>query len=491
MKNKYILEITTFIAGGIGMIIELVAARILSPYLGSSNLIWTCIIGMMLAFMSLGYFLGGKISDKYPKINLLSLFLLDAAIFISIIPLIEIYVIKPLSNTKLSLSLIAIITSTVTFGIPSLLLAIVSPFSVKLKEKEIDEIGKVSGRMSACSTVGSIVGTFLAGFFLIPKIGVRNIILLVVIILCVLSFILRNDKDIKYVIKSVIIIILLITVVLLSKNVFVQKNPEIVVDEDSQYSRIWIKKIYDSKGKEYNALQVDLGFESINSDNNELTSAYLKYYDLFDYYKADSKNILMIGGAAYTYPTYYLERFPENKIDVVEIDPKMTELAKQYFRLDTKNPNINIYHEDGRRYLNTNNKKYDCILIDAFKGINAPFQLTTFEAMQEVKRSLNDDGIVITNIVGSLKGENSKMINYEYATYKAVFEDVKVFHVQKEYFKDDEIQNLILVGFKRKPKEDLLNSEKYEQYKTLLEKELQEYKFTKTIATDDLCPIGI
>ena len=189
--KKYKLEITTFIAGATGMIVELVASRILSPYLGSSNLIWTCIIGMMLAFMSIGYFIGGKISDKYPKMNLLSLFILDASIFISIIPLIEVYAIEPLSKKNISLPIIAIICSTITFGIPSLLLATASPFAVKLKEKDEKQIGQVSGKMSAISTIGSIFGTFLAGFILIPKLGVKNIILMIVVILNILSFILQ------------------------------------------------------------------------------------------------------------------------------------------------------------------------------------------------------------------------------------------------------------------------------------------------------------
>ena len=130
--KKYLLEITTFIAGTTGMIIELVAARILSPYLGNSNLIWTCIIGMMLGFMSLGYLIGGKISDKHPQINLLALFLLNSAVFISMIPLLEVYAVEPLSNTKLNNSVIAIICSTITFGIPSMFLATASPFAVKL-----------------------------------------------------------------------------------------------------------------------------------------------------------------------------------------------------------------------------------------------------------------------------------------------------------------------------------------------------------------------
>lgn len=158
--KKYKLEITTFIAGATGMIVELVASRILSPYLGSSNLIWTCIIGMMLAFMSIGYFIGGKISDKYPKMNLLSLFILDASIFISIIPLIEVYAIEPLSKKNISLPIIAIICSTITFGIPSLLLATASPFAVKLKKANRSSIRKNVSDFNNWKHIWNIFGRF-------------------------------------------------------------------------------------------------------------------------------------------------------------------------------------------------------------------------------------------------------------------------------------------------------------------------------------------
>lgn len=100
------------------MIIELVAARILSPYLGNSQMIWTCIIGMMLAFMSIGYYVGGKIADKKPTQNIMSLFLLNAALFVSLIPIIEVEIIAPLSTltTKINPAIIAIICSSITFG---------------------------------------------------------------------------------------------------------------------------------------------------------------------------------------------------------------------------------------------------------------------------------------------------------------------------------------------------------------------------------------
>lgn len=486
--KKYLLEITTFIAGATGMIIELVASRILSPYLGNSNLIWTCIIGMMLAFMSIGYFIGGKISDKHPKRNLLSLFLLDSATFISLIPMIEIYAIEPISKTNLNLPLLAIICSTITFGIPSMFLATASPFAVKLKDKDLEEIGGVSGRMSALSTIGSIVGTFLAGFVLIPKLGVKNIILLVVIVLVILSYLIYEDKDIKYTIKIIATLVILVSLVLVGKKMFLQKHEDMILDTDSEYSRIWIKKFTNNSGKEYNTLEVDKGYESIASGEKNLTADYLKYYDLFNYYQENTENVLMIGGAAYTYPSYFLEQYKDKKIDVVEIDSKMTELAEKYFDLNTQNENLNIYHEDGRRYINTTQNKYDCILIDAFKGLNVPFQLTTEEALIQAKRNLNQNGIVITNIISALDGKNANFIKYEYATYKKVFKDVKIFKVQNGMFNDDELQNLILVGFKGNVIE---KNDEYNKYKKLLKNEVPDFSSDKNVVTDELCPVGV
>lgn len=486
--KKYLLEITTFIAGATGMIIELVASRILSPYLGNSNLIWTCIIGMMLAFMSLGYFIGGKLSDKHPKRNLLSLFLLNSATFISLIPMIEIYAIEPISKINFSLPLLAIICSTITFGIPSMFLATASPFAVKLKDKDLEEIGGVSGRMSALSTIGSIVGTFLAGFVLIPKLGVKNIILLVVIVLVILSYLIYEDKDIKYTLKTIATLVILVSLVLVGKKMFLQKHEDMILDTDSEYSRIWIKKFTNNSGKEYNTLEVDTGYESIASGEKNLTAEYLKYYDLFNYYQENTENVLMIGGAAYTYPSYFLEQYKDKKIDVVEIDSKMTELAEKYFDLNTQNKNLNIYHEDGRRYINTTQNKYDCILIDAFKGLNVPFQLTTEEALIQAKRNLNENGIVITNIISALDGKNANFIKYEYATYKKVFKDVKIFKVQNGMFNDDELQNLILVGFKGNVIE---KNDEYNKYKNLLKNEVLDFSSDKNVVTDEFCPVGV
>lgn len=483
--KKYKMKITVFLCGALGMVLELVAARILSPYVGSSNLIWTTIIGIMLTSMSIGYWLGGKVADKKPDINILSLFILIGAFFTSLIPLWESVLVKPLSEISSHLVFVAIVCSAVVFGLPSFILAMVSPFAVKLEDKEHEDIGKTSGKISSLSTIGSIVGTFVGGFLLIPNLGVRMLILILTLILLALSFMMFDKKNVKYCVCMIVCLLALIGLNYYGKVVFDKNNPDIIEDVDSEYSRIWIKNV--SAGDiNYKTMQVDTGLESyINQETNEMGAAYLYYYDLFDYYNKDANSTLMIGGAAYTYPTYYLNKYQDKTIDVVEIDDKMTELAQSQFGLDVNNPRLTIYHQDGRSFLNSTENKYDTILIDAFKGLNAPFELTTKEALQKVKNALNDNGMVITNIISSLEGDDDDFIKYEYTTYKDVFPEVKLFRVRN--VEDTTRQNLILVGFKNG---ENVNSEKYDEYKNLLDMEITNFSSDREVVTDHFAPIG-
>ena len=193
--KSYKLEIIVFICGAMTMILELVAARVLSPYVGSSNLIWTSIIGIMLICMSLGYWVGGKLADKEQNIKDLSQFIWITAIAISLIPILETIIVNGLATIwSEQLIVVAIISSTFLFGIPSFMLATVSPICVKLKNNEEMQVGTVSGKISSISTIGSIFGTFFAGFVLIPQIGVSNIILGSSILLSILAISVYPNK---------------------------------------------------------------------------------------------------------------------------------------------------------------------------------------------------------------------------------------------------------------------------------------------------------
>ena len=486
--KKYSLEITVFLSGALTMILELIAARVLSPYVGSSNLIWTTIIGIMLTSMSIGYWFGGKMADKNKEndIKILSNSLLISAIATSVIPILEVIFIDVLSQLSSNLILVAIICATVTFGIPSFLLATVSPIAVKIKNNSMDHIGATSGKISSLSTIGSIFGTFFAGFILIPNLGVRNIILGCSILLWILSVYLFNKKDKKYYILMIVELLIIIGLNVLGGYLFQVRNPEITRDVDSEYSRIWVTNL-DVGETTYKTLQVDTGLESyINQETGEMGATYLYYYDLFEYYDKEANDALMIGGAAYTYPMHYLKKYENKTIDVVEIDEKMTQIAEEEFGLDKNNPNLGLITQDGRSYLNYNEKKYDTVFIDAFKGLNAPFELTTYEAMQKVYNSLDENGTVITNIISAIEGDDADFIKYEYSTYKAIFDDVKVFQVNPNH-SDDEEQNLILVGIKGN---ENINTDKEEEYGELLSNEIKDFTSDKPIITDDYAPIG-
>ena len=483
--KKYKLEIIVFLSGAIGMGLELIAARVLSPYVGSSNVVWTSIIGIILVSMSLGYWLGGKKADKEASGNVLSRLLLGSALFTSIIPLLETIVVKEFAGIVSNLIVAAILCAIIVFSIPSFILAMISPFAVKMKSMQETEIGSLSGRISSLSTIGSITGTFLMGFVLIPNIGVTNINIGITILLVVMSILARDDINKKYILSTISLVVVMIILMFIGKWVFKLANPEILVDTDSQYSRIWVKQVNTAKTT-YKTLQVDTGLESyIDTETGEMGAMYLRYYDLFEYLNKDAKSTLMIGGAAYTYPIHYLQKYQDKTIDVVEIDEKMTQIAEEQFGLNAKDERLKIYTQDGRSYLNYSENKYDTILIDAFKGLNAPFELTTYEALVHAKNMLNDNGIVLTNIISSLEGEDTDFIEYEYATYKAVFDDVKIFQVQDRDY--TESQNLILVGIKGNPQ---INEDKYEEYKNYLNMEITNFKTDKNIVTDDFAPIG-
>lgn len=212
---------------------------------------------------------------------------------------------------------------------------------------------------------------------------------------------------------------------------------------------------------------------------------YLEYYDLFEYLNKDAKSTLLIGGAAYTYPIHYLQKYKDKTIDVVEIDDKMTQIAKEQFGLNVNDERLKTYSQDGRSFLNYSQNKYDTILIDAFKGVNAPFELTTYEALTNAKNMLNEKGVVITNIISSLEGQDSKFIKYEYTTYKAIFDDVKIYRVAD--LENSRKQNLILVGIKGETEVD--NSKK-DEYSGYLNNQISDLEITGKIVTDDFAPIG-
>lgn len=483
---KYILEITVFICGAVVMIFELVGSRVLGPYFGTSIFVWTSLIGIILGSLSFGYYFGGKIADKKPSINVLSLIILLSAIFIGLTiflkDLLLGYLQINISDTRISL----VIASLILFSPASVLLGMVSPYAAKLKLNNLNVSGSTIGNLYAISTTGSIFGTFLSGFCLIPRFGTNKLLIIISIILTLVSFALFPKQRKKLKLYTLIIFILSLFVID-QFNYINKKNG--FIDVDTAYNRIWI---YDYQHTKTGRLIRVMGINNENHssmflDSDELVSEYAKYYHLAKHFFPNFKTTLMFGGAGYSYPKNFLLKYPGATIDVIEIDPKVTDLAKKHFNLK-KNSRLTIYHEDGRVYLNRTQKKYDIIFGDAFSSrFSLPYQLTTKEAVQKKYDILNDNGVIILNIISSIEGKKGQFSRAEYATYKNIFPHVYLFPVEKpnEGYK---VQNIILVALKSK-QNPIFNNTDVELNKCLQNLWEKQINTDKPILTDDYAPV--
>ena len=451
--KKYKLEIILFIVNAIYMILELIASRILSPYFGSSNLIWTSVIGIILLSTSVGNYIGGIIADKSKEqrqklILDINVILIISGILILFIPVTQKLLISQIISLIKSIKIGAILATIVLFFVPSMFIGMLSPIIIKLKMNKLESVGKISGGIYALATLGSIVGTFLGGFFLIPNFGSNQILFVLSIVMFLLNFLLY-EKSIKSVyiklsIGIIIGIIIDITCFWQFSKVNAANGEKVLngelgvyVNYDTQYGKITIYNSVYNESK-IRHLNIDKGNESatyLDEDKNyELVFEYTKYYDLMFKSSKEIKETLLIGGAGYSYPKYYISHYPDKKMDVVEIDKDIVNIAKKYFYLDKlieeynleENKRLNLITQDGRIYLNTNSKKYDAILNDSFSGNIPAKTLTTKEAAQKIHNSLNKDGVYLTNIISSIKGENSGFLKAEVNTLKQVFKNVYI-----------------------------------------------------------------
>ncbi len=484
--QKYILEITVFLCGAIVMIFELVGSRVLGPYFGTSIFVWTSLIGIILGSLSLGYHFGGKYADNNSSFGKLSLLVFLASFFMGVTIIVKEPLLQ-LCSTSIDSNLGLFIGSILLFSPVSIFLGMVSPYAVKLKLENLENSGKTIGNLYALSTVGSIVGTFISGFYLIPLFGTNNLLIILAILLVLLSIIIASKQLLN--IKLPVLIILFLILIFAGDLKYASAGKDNFLDIDTSYNRIWIYDHIDPRTKKV-AKVMGINNENHSSmflNSDELVNEYVNYYHLVKHFNPNFKKTLMFGGAGYSYPKDFLLKYPDATMDVVEIDPKVTELAKKYFNLK-ENPRLNIYHEDGRIYLNKTQNKYDVIFGDAFSShYSIPYQLTTKEAVQKKYDILNNDGIVILNIISSVEGEKGKFTRAEYATYKSIFPQVYLFTVNRPNVGDG-VQNLILVALKSKIVPSFNSPDpKLDKYLQNLWK--KEIPIDMPIITDDYAPV--
>lgn len=441
-KNWFFPEIISFANGALVMIFEILGARIVWPHIGTSLFVWTSLIASILGSLSLWYYLGGRIADKQHNKKILAFIYLLVSSIILLLFIIKDPFIDIVSTRIPDIRMISFFVCIVLFWPVSLFFGMASPIITKSKLESVKTGGKTIGTFESIGTIGSITGTVSAGFFLIPFFWVNELLLSLGIVALILSFYIERKVFLIWQWILVVIYVLCFSTNNKLQAIYENNNIHFV---DSFYSHIMVFN-GERKWHPTRELKVDnISHAGMYTDSSELLYDYTKYYHLLSVFTPEAKNVLMLWGAAYSFPKSFLETYGDKNLDVVEIDPKMTEIAKKYFHLPDS-PRLQIYHEDARVYLNQTEKKYDTILGDAFWNYySVPYQLTTQEVVKKSYNLLEPNGVLILNIIGSIEGKYSQFIQAEYKTYASVFPQVYLIPVSSSIL--TERQNIMLVAF--------------------------------------------
>lgn len=496
------LYLTEFFAGMAVMAVELGASRLLAPYFSSSQIVWTIIIGTIMISMALGNMWGGRMADRDADPDRLYKRILVAALWIAAIPVAGKYIVVAISGILIMtvnhnfLIIAAFLSCMIIFVFPLFLLGTVTPSLAKYTMGSLEDSGKIVGTLGACNTVGSIIGTFVPTFVTIPAVGTAVTFLLFSGILLVLTllYFLSGGKWKKRCLLSVLLFILF-SVIGNSKGFAFWEN-SLAYEGESIYNYLQVKEDEKSVMLSTNVL---FGVQSIYMKEENLTGMYYDYAlaapFLAGVEKKEHMDILVLGMGSGTYAGQCKQYFLQAEVEGVEIDEKITKLARTYFSLPE---DIKVTTYDGRAYIHAVKKKYDVIMVDAYQDITIPFQMSTVEFFREIKSHLKEDGVMVVNM--NMKSDKEGTINdYLSDTIASVFPEVYTVDVvgstNRElfaFFNEEQIDSLKRAadGLLNKPDSFAMNSQLSSQMEKVYGK-LSLYRGRDKILTDDKAPVEV
>ena len=378
---------------GIGALAtEITASRLLAPYFGSSTIVWANLIGIVLAALALGYWLGGRVADRRPLPSLLGSIVLAAAVCVAAIP----FVAKPFLDLTVegldSASAGAVIGSFLAVLMlcapPVVLLGMVSPFAIRLAVSSIETAGTVAGRLYALSTAGSLLGTFLPALVLIPAVGTQRTFVAIAALLAASSCFLLGAR-------YLVVAAALAALVAVPPGA-VKPEAGLLHEETSYYQ--YIQVVERSDGRRLLSLNEGVAVHSVWRPDSVLTGgvwdAFLAIPPLLD---RPLERVAILGNAAGTTARALGVYYPEASIDGVELDPAVSRVGRRYFAMD-ENPRLTVHDADARPFLRSTDAEYDLIVVDAYHQPYVPFYLATREFFRLVREHLAPGGIVALNV---------------------------------------------------------------------------------------------
>ncbi|MCI0699415.1 fused MFS/spermidine synthase [candidate division KSB1 bacterium] len=487
MMRKLYLYVVVFISGAAVLAVEILGTRILGPFYGVSLFLWSALITVTLAALSLGYAVGGRWADKNATLSRLCILVAGAGAWLLLIPWIK----QPLLMLTESLGLrFAVLSAAfVLFAPPLTLLGMVSPYAIKLKTASLSVVGRTAGNLYAISTVASVVSALLTGFFLIPNVGVERLTLAIGALLLITAAIgLFTDKKSKLAAFGVTGILFLIVAViwsLPSNNAAPEKG--LLAVEQSPYAEI---RVLDTQNRRY--LLIDGGTHTIVDPSTwQSHFPYVAVMDLTKSFFEKPEELLLVGlGGGSVVKNFAKDGW---KVDAVEIDPVVIEVAQNHFGLESSEGNI--FQMDGRQYLLTHEKNYEIIAMDAFGSSSIPFHLVTAEAFALIASRLMPDGVLAINIESL--GWHHILVRSLAATLKKSFSHVLALPT---YQSPETIGNIIILASNRALNLSLIEGDitdlNYVTSPAYLQNLAWHSRFTPDIReapvlTDDLNPVDI
>ncbi|HKW36213.1 MAG TPA: fused MFS/spermidine synthase [Burkholderiales bacterium] len=436
------LLLSVTLAGMAVLVVEITAIRMLAPFFGNSIFTVSSVIGIILAALGLGYYLGGTLADRKPSAGWFFSLIVVAGFSVLLLQFLN-AVVLPGIGYRLSLVDGPLIVSLLMFFLPAMFLAMLSPFAIALLHA--GETGKGAGRASGLvffwSTLGSIAGSLATGFVLIPHWGIGGIVAGTGSGLVLLggAGLLATRK--ARILPAALALLGVSAGIVLGHGGTAGSE---VFAADGVYERIVIRDI-PYHGRTARILLQDLGVSGgVYLDDGSMAFDYTKYFDLYRLFTPELRTALAIGGGAYTVPKSILRESPRAIVDVAETDPSLHALALRYFGLPD-DARLRNHVADGRRFLHDTPERYDLIFSDAYRSfISAPPQFATLEFFRLARSRLKEDGVLIANFYGSLAPDSRAAICSVLRTMRAAFPQVYV--VATADPASEELQNFIFVG---------------------------------------------
>jgi spermidine synthase len=456
-EEGLVLNAIVFACGAALMSLELVATRVLAPAMGSSIYVWGSVISIVMLALSLGYWLGGQLADRYGAARALAPVIAAAGLLTVAAPLVAEAALPWAAGLGPRLG--SLVAAMLIFFAPSLLLAMVSPLGVRLAAtRGLDHIGRTSGNLYAVSTAGSIFGTLTTAFWLIPLLSLEPLIVGTGFLLGATSIAAalwaraldrasragfvaprvngsRTPAAVPTATYGLVVGSLLLGSIVLwqawapaasgAAGGVGLTGETVLLRKDTQYHRITVTQDATSRH-----LRFDKSHQSA-MDLKDPFSSHIRYPDYMQLamaIKPDAKRVLVIGLGGATITKRFWHDYPGVSVDTVEIDPAVVDIARKYFALPTDS-RIRVVTEDGRRFVQTTRNRYDIVVVDAYYADALPFHLTTTEFFREVKARLAPDGVVAYNVIGSVTGDSSRLLRSMYRTESGIFGKLWLFPI--------------------------------------------------------------